>query len=128
MDADYCVLCQDAHTMSVQCVALNALCKGCGEIGHVRKNCPQLEGTSSSHKESPKSLKSQHSVPEQSAAKTSHMKSTISEEEKEQIIQECVEDQVSPVLLAKKWNCSAQQSVWTWIWTKIPFLFFLRIF
>jgi len=47
-------------------------------------------------------------------AKASDMKTKISEVEKAKIVQECVEDKVSPVSLAKKWNCSAK-AIRTWV-------------
>ena len=40
----YCFLCQEEHIMTDQCVVLNAKCKGCGEIGHLSKDCPNVEG------------------------------------------------------------------------------------
>ena len=45
MEENYCVLCQDAHKMSQQCVANNVQCKGCGKKGHVRKDCSEQESS-----------------------------------------------------------------------------------
>ena len=60
MEENYCVLCQDAHQMSQQCVANNVQCKGCGKKGHVRKDCSEQESSAQPEPSSSNSTETQN--------------------------------------------------------------------
>ena len=40
----YCVLCQEEHVMTAKCIVVNVECKGCGQRGHLRKDCHNGSG------------------------------------------------------------------------------------
>jgi len=79
------VLCQEDHMMTGPCVSLNLVCKGCG---NGNRGHVRKYCTQQSNQ--------------------------LTEDQKNQIIQECVEDRVSPLVLAKKWKCS-DTSIRVWV-------------
>ena len=116
--------------MSQYCVLLHAQCKGCGKIGHFRKDCSLKQKSTVVEEISSNSLETRNVVlavlgssltldrdpPEDGEAMTGEPtgKIKLTEEQKNLIIDECVEDRISPTILARKWNCSPR-SIRTWI-------------